>query len=103
MVAVDIDEVEIVLYEWSTSGGMCMVTVLLVLCNVKLSVVQNLEYFILKFIHNEILDRKIALFKKNKEESKNVVCSKIKWKERFYIPYTKVCRIVCHRILEKTR
>ena len=43
MVVVDIDELEAMLYKWPTYGGMYIITMFLVACNAKLSIIQNLE------------------------------------------------------------
>ena len=43
MVAMDIDELNVVLYEWLACGGMYMIIVLIVSYSVELCVVQNLE------------------------------------------------------------
>ena len=43
MVVVDIDELKVVLYKWSTCHGMYMVMLLLVSYNKELCIVQNLK------------------------------------------------------------
>ena len=43
MVAMDIDELETMLYKWPTCGGMYMITMFLLFCNAELCMVQNIE------------------------------------------------------------